>query len=53
MPDGRFLFAGGFHSDVLNFNTQQQSVEVFRLASEVLHKENFPIENHYPPVELH
>ena len=43
--DGRFLFAGGFHSDVLNFNTQQQSVEVFRLASEVLHKENFPIEN--------
>ena len=24
--DGRFLFAGGFHSDVLNFNTQQQSV---------------------------
>ena len=43
--DGRFLFAGGFHSDVLNFNTQQQSVEIFRLASEVLHKENFPIEN--------
>lgn len=42
---GRFLFAGGFHSDVLNFNTQQQSVEIFRLASEVLHKEGFPIEN--------
>lgn len=43
--DGRFLFAGGFHSDVLNFNIQQQSVEIFRLVSEVLRKENFPIEN--------
>ena len=43
--DGRFLFAGGFHSDILDFNIQQQAVEIFRLASEVLHKENFPIEN--------
>lgn len=43
--DGRFLFAGGFHSDILDFNIQQQAVEVFRLASEVLHKENFPVEN--------
>lgn len=43
--DGRFLFAGGFHSDILNFNIQQQAVEIFRLASEVLHKENFPVGN--------
>lgn len=43
--DGRFLFAGGFHSDIENFNIQQQSVEIFRLISEVLHKEGFPIEN--------
>lgn len=43
--DGRFLFAGGFHSDIMTFNIQQQSVEIFRLASEVLHREGFPIEN--------
>ena len=27
--DGRFLFAGGFHGDVINFGIQQQSNEVF------------------------
>lgn len=43
--DGRFLFAGGFHSDITTFDTQQQSVEVFRLASEVLHREGFSIDN--------
>lgn len=43
--DGRFLFAGGFHSDILDFSIQQQAVEIFCQASEVLHKENFPIEN--------
>ncbi|WP_291528935.1 endoribonuclease L-PSP [Bacteroides sp. UBA939] len=43
--DGRFLFAGGFHSDIITFNTQQQSVEIFRLASEVLHREGFPVES--------
>lgn len=43
--DGRFLFAGGFHSDIMTFNIEQQSVEIFRLASEVLHREGFPIEN--------
>lgn len=44
-PDGRFLFAGGFHCDIMTFSIQQQSVEVFRLVSEVLHREGFPIEN--------
>lgn len=43
--DGRFLFAGGFHSDIITFNIQQQSVEIFRLVSEILHREGFPIEN--------
>lgn len=43
--DGRFLFAGGFHSDIMTFSIQQQSVEIFRLASEVMHREGFPIEN--------
>ena len=43
--DGRFLFAGGFHSDIMTFDIRQQSVEIFRLASEVLHREGFPVEN--------
>lgn len=43
--DGRFLFAGGFHSDIRAFNIQQQAVEVFRLASEVLHREGFLVDD--------
>lgn len=42
-PDGRFLFAGGFHGDVVNFGMQQQSTEVFRMLGEVMRKEGFPI----------
>jgi hypothetical protein len=41
--DMRMLFAGGFQSDVVNQSIQQQSVEVFRLLSEVLEREQFPI----------
>lgn len=43
--EGRFLFAGGFHGDIMTFNIQQQSVEIFRLACEVLRREGFTIEN--------
>ena len=32
--DGRFLFAGGFHGDVINFGIQQQSAEVFHMMGE-------------------
>lgn len=40
---GRFLFAGGFHGDVINFGIEQQSKEVFKLVSDLLRKEGFPI----------
>lgn len=39
---GRFLFAGGFHGDVLHFGIEQQAVDSFRLLGEVLRKEGFP-----------
>ena len=32
--DGRFLFAGGLHGDVINFGIQQQSAEVFHMMGE-------------------
>ena len=41
--DGRFLFAGGFHGDVINFGIQQQSAEVFHMMGEVMRREGFPI----------
>ncbi|MEG1545008.1 MAG: endoribonuclease L-PSP [Tannerellaceae bacterium] len=41
--EGRFLFAGGFHGDVINFAVEQQSIEVFRLVAEVMRREGFPI----------
>lgn len=41
--DGRFLFAGGFHGDVINFGIQQQSAEVFHTMGEVMRREGFPI----------
>lgn len=41
--DGRFLFAGGFHGDVINFGIQQQSAEVFRMMGEVMRREGFPV----------
>lgn len=40
---GRFLFAGGFHGDVINFGVEQQSKEVFKLVSNLMRKEGFPI----------
>jgi enamine deaminase RidA (YjgF/YER057c/UK114 family) len=40
--EGRFLFAGGFQSDV-NTSVEQQSVEVFRRIEELLKLEHFPI----------
>lgn len=40
---GRFLFAGGFHGDVINFGVGQQSIEVFRMAGDLLRKEGFPV----------
>lgn len=42
-PDGRFLFAGGFHGDVINFGIQQQAAEVFRMVGEVMRREGFPV----------
>lgn len=41
---GRFLFAGGFHGDVIGSNIYDQSKDVFRMSEELLEKENFPIE---------
>lgn len=43
--DGRFLFAGGFHGDVINFGILQQSTEVFRMLGDVMRQEGFPINN--------
>lgn len=40
---GRFLFAGGFHGDVINYGIEQQSVEVFRMITALLKREGFPI----------
>ncbi|WP_455638031.1 chorismate transformation enzyme, FkbO/Hyg5 family [Parabacteroides sp.] len=40
---GRFLFAGGFHGDVINFGIEQQSKEVFHLVSDLMRREGFPI----------
>lgn len=42
-PDGRFLFAGGFQGDVINFRVEQQSSEVFRMVGDVLKREGFPV----------
>lgn len=41
--DGRFLFAGGLHGDVINFGIQQQSAEVFHMMGEVMRREGFPV----------
>lgn len=40
---GKFLFAGGFHGDVVGEGMAQQSTEVFRQVSDLLEKECFPI----------
>lgn len=41
--EGRFLFAGGFHGDVINFGIGQQSNEIFHLAGNILKREGFPV----------
>lgn len=41
--EGRFLFAGGFQSDVIEKPIEEQSVDVFRLIDELLKQEKFPI----------
>jgi enamine deaminase RidA (YjgF/YER057c/UK114 family) len=41
-PEGRFLFAGGFQSDI-STSIEQQSVEVFCQIEELLKLEHFPI----------
>lgn len=41
--EGRFLFAGGFQSDVIHEAIEKQSTEVFRLIDELLVLEQFPI----------
>lgn len=41
--DARILYAGGFQGDVINFKVEQQAGEVFRLLTEVLRLEGFPM----------
>lgn len=40
---GRFLFAGGFQSDVLNYSIEEQSKKVFQDIENLLRLEQFPI----------
>ncbi len=40
---GRFVFAGGFHGDVVGEGMTQQSKDVFRQVADLLEKEKFPI----------
>ena len=42
-PDGRFLYAGGFHGDVLNFGIKEQSEVAFRQLEAIMRSEGFPI----------
>ncbi len=41
--DGRFLFAGGFQSDIINRNIDEQSQDVFVLLERLLRAEAFPL----------
>lgn len=41
--DARFLFAGGFQSDVIGKSIEEQSNDVFRKIDEILKLEAFPI----------
>ncbi|MDR3142018.1 MAG: endoribonuclease L-PSP [Tannerellaceae bacterium] len=41
--DARFLFAGGFQSDVANKSIKQQSDDVFGKIDELVKRENFPV----------
>ncbi len=40
---GRFLFSGGFQSDIINKPIERQSREVFNLVAELLELEKFPV----------
>lgn len=40
---GRFLYAGGIQSDIINQTIEQQSVAVFRQVEELMRLEEFPI----------
>lgn len=42
-PAGRFLFAGGFHGDVVNETILQQSDAIFELINGLLKLEHFPV----------
>jgi hypothetical protein len=41
--EGRFLFAGGFQSDITRKSIERQSTDVFRQTGELLEREGFPI----------
>ena len=41
--DGRFLYAGGFYGDVLNFSIQQQAVDIFQMLETLMRREGFPL----------
>jgi hypothetical protein len=41
--EGRFLFAGGFQSDITGKSIPEQSADVFRQIGELLEREHFPI----------
>lgn len=42
---GRFLFAGGFQSDIFEKSIAEQSADVFRMAGQVLAAEGFPVDS--------
>ena len=42
--DGRFLYAGGFYGDVLNFSIQQQAVDIFQMLETLMRKEGFHLD---------
>ncbi|MCC8132346.1 MAG: endoribonuclease L-PSP [Tannerellaceae bacterium] len=42
-PYGRFLYAGGFQTDILQWTIEKQSAEVFNRIGKLLHEENFPV----------
>jgi enamine deaminase RidA (YjgF/YER057c/UK114 family) len=44
-PQGRFLFASGFQSDVVSESIAEQSVQVFKQIEKLLELEGFPIDS--------
>lgn len=43
--DGRFLFTGGLHGNVLQDNILNQSEEIFQIIAKLLKTENFPVKS--------